>query len=185
MTLYFRLLAMLIMLKFRKPVDPRGTGKKSFRVWLTDIDSNIHLTNSRYFSMMDLARVEFIVRAGLWKILSANGWYPVVAAQWIDYFRGLEPLEKFHVETALVCWDERFFYISQDFVVGDKTVASGLVCARFLKKSGGGVQPQAFIDALGRDDVSPAIPERIKVWRRVRDAHRKAVRAQRKAAPDA
>lgn len=177
MTLYLRALAMLIMLKFRKPLDPTEKGVKLFRVWLTDIDPNIHLTNSRYFSFMDLARVEFLVRAGLWRLMSSNGWFPVIAAQWIDFYRGLEPLERFQVETELVCWDERFFYISQDFVAGGKVVASGLVCARFLRKSGGGVKPQNFVEALGRDDVSPPMPERIKVWRADRDAHRKAVRS--------
>ncbi len=170
MNLYLRFVYFLLVHKFRQKrrgkVDPLDSHAVPYRVWPSDLDFLMHMTNSKYFALMDLSRVNFMVASGMWKEISARGWYPVVAAQWMDYYRSLAVFQKFTVETSVESWDDKFVYLRQDFISGGKTCASALVCARFLKKSGGGVNPDELIEAMGETGItSPEISDEILAWR--------------------
>ncbi len=166
MNLYFRFIWFLLIHKFRPKGEALEKYVVPFRVWPSDLDFLMHMTNSKYFALMDLSRVNFMVASGMWKQVSARGWYPVVAAQWMDYYRSLAVFQKFTVETSVESWDDKFVYLRQDFISSGKTCASALVCARFLKKSGGGVNPDELIEAMGETGItSPEISDEIKAWR--------------------
>ena len=65
----------------------------SFRVLPTDLDVNMHLTNSRYFSFMDLSRVDHMIRNGAWKHIRARKLMPVLGPSGFgDQFRLLPAL---------------------------------------------------------------------------------------------
>ncbi len=166
MNLYFRFIWFLLVHKFRPKAEPLEKYDVPFRVWPSDLDFLMHMTNSKYFALMDLSRVNFMVASGMWKQITARGWYPVVAAQWMDYYRSLGLFQKFTVETSVESWDDKFVYLRQDFISGGKKCASALVCARFLKKAGGGVDPDELIEAMGETGIeSPEISAEIRAWR--------------------
>ncbi len=171
MNLYFRILYFLLVVKFRKKANasdnhPLETYEVAYRTWPSDLDIFMHMTNSKYFALMDLSRMSFLECSGLWRVISARGWYPVVAAQWMDYYRSLALFQKFTVQTKVMGWDDKFIYLSQDFISNGKKCASALVCARFLKKSGGGVDPDELIEAMGEKGVvSPELSPEVLAWR--------------------
>ena len=178
MNLYLRFVYFLLVHKLRQKrhqerrqehqgkTDPLETHVVPYRVWPSDLDFLMHMTNSKYFALMDLSRVNFMVASGMWNQINVRGWYPVVAAQWMDYYRSLAFFQKFTVETTVVCWDDKFVYMRQDFVSGGKKCASALVCARFLKKAGGGVDPDELIEAMGQTGiVSPPMLPEVAAWR--------------------
>ena len=99
----------------RPPVDLRADSTISFRVWPNDLDLNGHLTNSRYFALMDAARYDMVIRSGTWRAWKERGWMPVVASQRIRFRRSLRPWARYEVRTRFLGWDGRNLYFQQSF----------------------------------------------------------------------
>ena len=47
----------------------------TLRVWPNDLDSNLHMTNSRYLLAMDVGRWDLVVRTGFWRVLWRRRWF--------------------------------------------------------------------------------------------------------------
>jgi len=169
MNLFGRIFWLLLSFRFRPKVRFFEESKLGFRVWPTDLDTNLHMNNGVYLSIMDLARTDLVLRSGLMKVVKEKGWYPVVASQTIRYRRSLDPFRAFTVRTQLVGWDERFFFIQQKFMLGKEVAALALVKGRFLKKSGGGVFPGEIAQAMGESPTSPAIADWVGQWTTAED----------------
>ena len=71
-------------------MPPLGPCVTPFRVLPTDRDVLMHVNNGVYLSMMDVARVDLMYRAGLMGKLATRRWYPVVVAESIQFRRSLE-----------------------------------------------------------------------------------------------
>ncbi len=164
MNLYFRFIMLLLTWKSRSRLDFFEEGLTPFRVLPLDLDTNRHMNNGVYFSIMDLARIDLVFRNGLSAIMKKNQWYPVVASQTIRYRRSLSPFEKFFVKTKLLGWDDRFFYIQQSFESSKGIAALAVVKGRFLKKEGGGVSPAEAVQAANINPISPLLPDWVESW---------------------
>lgn len=125
----------------RIPLDPFATCVTPFRVNLLDLDVNMHMNNGRYLSIMDLGRVDLMLRVGAFWRLSLAGYYPVVVSQGIRFKQSLQPFQKFTLHTRLESWDEKNFYVSQQFMRGDQLVADGYIKARFKRRGQKGSTP--------------------------------------------
>ena len=136
MNLWLRLIWVLLTAKGRGHLDiPREASSLFFRVWPHDLDISIHMNNGRYLTMMDLGRLDFMVRSGLWRQVLNHRWTPIASAVTIRFQRELRPLQKFRLETRLLCWDAALVVMEQTFViVGGKR--DGQVAARALFKGG-------------------------------------------------
>src|SRR5687768_11216133 len=145
MNLFFRLIWLAIAGRFRSRVGVLGPCRTPFRVLPTDLDVLRHVNNGVYLSLMDLARVDLMTRAGLAKRIAAKGWYPVVVAETIQFRRSLTLFEKFWIETRVLGWDEKAFVLEQRFVRGSEPIAAALVRARFLARGGGPVMPEEVL----------------------------------------
>lgn len=64
MNLILRLLALPLLSRRRSKTSPLGPCRTPFRVWPTDLDILRHVNNGVYLSLMDLARVDLLSRAG-------------------------------------------------------------------------------------------------------------------------
>lgn len=169
MNLFFRLLAIMFTWRFRTKLGFFEEGYTPFRVMPSDLDTNRHMNNGVFLSIMDLARIDLVYRSGLAKTMKSNGWYPVVASQTIRYRRSLSPFEKFNVKSKLLCWDEKFVYLQQTFLNKEGVVALALVKGRFLKKTGGGVAPFEIAQGMGISTTSPKPPVWIEGWTKSED----------------
>ncbi len=65
MNLIFRLLGLLLTTRWRGRLGPLEESVLKLRVWPVDLDVNLHMNNGRYLSVMDLNRVDVILRTGL------------------------------------------------------------------------------------------------------------------------
>lgn len=139
MSLYGRLVIVLLRawLAVRSgAADPLETVRTPFRAWPHDLDTNGHVNNGRYATLMDLGRVDLMARAGLLGRIAAARMHPVVTAQHILYRRSLGPFRGFALETRVVGWDERFVYMEQLFERDGRLHARGFVQALFLGPDG-------------------------------------------------
>jgi acyl-CoA thioesterase FadM len=149
----------------RRPrVRIEGDSTITFRVWPNDLDLNGHLTNSRYFALMDAARYDMVIRSGTWDAWRENGWFPVVASQRIRFRRSLRPWTRYTIRTRTLGWDERNLYIAQSFERGGEVCAEATIRAAILSKDGKRVSMQDLMVASGWKAPVPELPERVKLW---------------------
>jgi acyl-CoA thioesterase FadM len=166
MNLFLRLLVLLLLSPFRPRCDVLGPARRAFRVWPLDLDLLGHVNNGVYLSMLDVARVDMMLRSGAWPVLKKAGVYPVVAAETIRFRRSLQLFQSFDVESQVIGWDERAFLIEHRFWRGDELVAEAVVRSRFLRRRGGTVPSAELLELLGKAGESPAIPQWIEDWNR-------------------
>lgn len=165
MKLYFRFLAAVIRaLAGRPALGLLSEGVVVFRVWPTDLDFNLHLTNARYLSLMDLGRLDLIARFGIVRALARRRWTPVVGAVMLRFRRALDPWSRFSLHTRVVGWDEKWFYLEQRFEVGGEVYALGLVRA-LVRGKHGSVSPGQLLAAFGQTGASPPLPAICLRWR--------------------
>ena len=139
--------------------------KCHFRVLPTDTDINLHLNNGRYFSVMDLGRLDLTIRCGLIKACIKKRWLPVVGSQMIKFIREIKTLTKYTLITNFVGHDEKWFYIKQEFQQNNKTVAVAYVRGVFLEGKRK-VVPQEIIQALS---LGKNIQEKIYVEEEIKN----------------
>jgi acyl-CoA thioesterase FadM len=157
MTLFFRLLYLLVATRRRSKLGVLDTGRVAMWVWPGDLDLLWHMNNGRYLTIMDLGRVDFLIRSGLLDKIRQRNWYPVVAALTITYKRPLKLWQNFEMTTRVAGWDERWIYMQQEFHSGGKLAAAALIQCTF--RSADGAVPMAELVALsGFTGVAPQIP---------------------------
>ena len=164
MNLWFRFLKVVLFSRFSSSIAPLDQSSIDFRVWPGDLDVLRHMNNGRYLTLMDLGRVDLMIRAGLAQKLDQAGYYPVVAEEVIRFRRSLSPFQKFTLKSQVVGWDDKFFFMRQEFHTIEHRVAVAYIKARFLKKSGGSVTPLEILEMGGLQNPQVLDPELIKAW---------------------
>jgi acyl-CoA thioesterase FadM len=166
MSLFLRLLLLFVSVPLRGRCPALGPARKSLRVWPPDLDVLLHVNNGVYLSMLDVARVDLILRSGMGSVLKRHGWYPVVAAETIRFRRSLQLFQAFDIETTIIGWDEKAFVLQHHFTRAGTLVAEAVVRWRFLKRKGGTVSSGELLAAIGVNAPSPALPTWIEDWNR-------------------
>lgn len=134
----FRFAWLLLTVPFRERLrDMLSVSRVYMRVWPTDLDMLMHMNNGVYFSLMDLGRIDLMARSGAWARIRKAGIYPVVVSEAMRFKKSLTLFQRFQIQTHLVAWDERYFYLRQKYIVGEHEVyASAIIKGRFLKGKG-------------------------------------------------
>lgn len=136
----------------------------------TDLDSNGHMNNGRYLAIMDLGRLDLILRTGMLRFLLAHKDVPILAAATLRYRLPLAPWQRYTLETRVVHWTDRWLFLEQRFIIetGPRkgaVAAIGLVKGSFYDRRARKTVPtQTLLDALGIADTSPPIPEAIHAF---------------------
>lgn len=179
MNLYWRVLIVL----FRALFGPRITDmtvpfRIRLRVYPNDLDSNLHMNNGRYLTIMDLGRLNLILRTGLWRVVMERKYAPVLGSVQMRFRLPLIPFQLFDLETRVLCWDDKWIYIEQRFlhVKGDKAgavAAIGLVKGSFYDPARKTTVPNAeILETLNHATTSPAFPGYLQDWIRAEDSLR-------------
>lgn len=152
MNLIFRLILQLIRCRFRPRQPLMEVVSLPLRVLPTDLDINLHLTNSRYLALMDLGRIEFMLRTGLMRGALRRRWLPVVAIASVKFRREINPFQRFTLHTRLLGWDEKWFYMEQRFETELGVAAIGVVKGLFRGPSGN-VPTHELVALVGHEGV--------------------------------
>ena len=169
MNLWFRLLKMLLGRPWRKPVGGMETTVIKMRVWPTDLDFNLHVTNGRYFTMADVGRMDYVLRSGAYKVALRHKAIPIVGDVWGKFRRELRLFESFEIHTRMLGWDHKWVLMEHRFIRKGRVM--GVVIMRGLFRSANGlVDPQEFIADMQLQSESPAIPAWLNDWANSCDA---------------
>ncbi|XP_053323439.1 protein THEM6 [Spea bombifrons] len=141
-----------------------------------DLDFLFHMNNSRYLREADFARLSYFTRSGLFGAIQSLGAGMVMAACTVRYRRSLRLLERFEIQTRLLCWDDRAFYVEQRFV----SPKDGFICAVLLSRQHViGNSPDKVVQSMCKRKVeSPEFPEELVHWISYNDASSQKLRAE-------
>ncbi len=155
MNLWLRLLWLIVTAHRRPGLGmPEGVSEICFRVWPHDLDPSLHMNNGRYLGIMDLGRLDVIIRSGLWRAVMRHRWTPIASAAVIRFRRELRLFDRYRLETRILAWDELAVVMEQVFLFAGGP-RDGQVAARALFKGGiydrGGAPVRADRAPHGRD----------------------------------
>ncbi len=185
MNLWLRFLWVVVTTKLRGRVSlPFGISELDFRVHIHDIDLNFHMNNGRYLTIMDLGRIDFSLRSGIWGLVVRHRWMPVANAIMIRFRRELPTFEPFRLTTRLLAWNETHVVMEQVFTF-TKGERRGQIAAHALfrgafydRKAKAYVSTDRLIGALGGSNVErPKLTPEIEAFLATDDAMRSAAKA--------
>lgn len=159
-----RTLLMMLTSRRKPRKDFREVGRIAMRVMPNDLDLLGHVNNGIYLSLMDLGRMDLMIRSGKWQEMSRLGWYPVAASVTVTYRRSLRLWERYTLETKVVGFDVRAMYVEHRIVRNGEVYVVAIMRARFLRKSGGTVTVAELGELAGVDPATMPIPEWIAAW---------------------
>jgi acyl-CoA thioesterase FadM len=166
--LIFRLLWVVLAALGRSRLGPLDESVVRLRVLPSDLDLNLHMNNGRFLSLMDLGRVDLLVRTGLVGILRRMRWSAVVASVAVRYRRPLNPLRRYELRTRLLGWDERWVFLEQRFTRKGELMAYAVVKTQFFG-AGGRVRPDEIVRAAQATLQSPPLPAAVREWMEAED----------------
>lgn len=152
MNLIFRMLWVIVRSFFLPRVEMDSVvSSLNLRVLPNDIDINFHMNNGRYLTICDLNRVDVFARSGLLKAMFKRGWIPVIAEHTMTYKKPLNIFERYEVKLQVLKWDEKYFYMTHTFIVGERVVAEGTSKGCVYARGKGVVSPAEAIAAVEQD----------------------------------
>lgn len=165
MNLYFRLFWLFAWrVRHCNKIDFLGKSTLSYRALPSDCDINFHLTNSRYPAFMDLARTYMLSEMGLLKRFLKLGWMPIINAAEFTYIRDIKPFAKFDIESKMVGWDEKYFYVEQRFVSERGLHCIAHVRGVFVCKRKQ-VPISAMLEEIKFNAAQPELPIEVQKWK--------------------
>lgn len=171
MNLIFRLLRVVIQaLLAGRSLGPLDTSVVGFRVWLNDIDTNLHMNNGRYFTIGDLGRVDLMIRSGMLKMLLARKWAPVLGGATIRFRRELKPFQPYRLKTRVLCWEGKWIYLEHVFEAINGDIAAIIVVKGVFRERGRTVDTAELMHHMGIDMASPPMPADIRAWQEAQQA---------------
>lgn len=163
MNLLFRLIWVICSKFWRRHLHPLSESVLHLRVLPNDLDLNLHMNNGRFLSLMDLGRLDLLIRTDLAAALFRHRWQPLVGAVNIRYKVSLLPFQRYRLRTKVIGWDEKWFYIEQRFERGNRTVAVALVKALF-RGDHRNIPPEETLRLIRVNIDPPVMPDKIKKW---------------------
>ena len=163
MGIWIRTLGVVLAAPFRPRLDLFGVSRRHFRVMPGDLDYNVHMNNARYLALMDLGRIDLILRTGMWRAMWRNHWQAVLAGSLVRYRRPLKPFQKFTLTSKLIGWDEKWFYIEHRVDAAGVLACRSVVRGAFLGADGI-VPPSRLAKALGANAGDASLPAWVTAW---------------------
>ena len=157
MNLWLRMFRVLIGACFRSRLTLVDHSVLRFRVLPTDLDINVHMNNARYIALMDLGRLDLIIRTGLWRAVLRRHWQPVLGGCMVRFRRPLKPFQPFTLTSHMLAWDDKWIYIEHKIEVDGVLACQAVVRGAFVAADGV-VAPIDVAEAAGFAGEVPALP---------------------------
>lgn len=157
MRLRLRLLLLTISSFFRERLSLSAENVLNLRVLPNDVDIT-RVSSDRYLPLMDLGRINIVLRAGLLRTLFGNRWVPLARLVTIRFRHPLRIFQKFQLRSRVIYWDDEWVWTEHHFERNGRTTAIGLTKVTLIGP-GGMVPVSEVIAAAGESIVSPPLPK--------------------------
>lgn len=162
MNIWLRIIMTFTKSFFQSRIEPTDMLKTNMIVGPTEADLK-YVSNARYLLFMEVARLEMMLRTGIFRIARKKHWLPLVASQMIHYERPLKRFQKFTLKSRLAAWDDKWFFIDHKIERNGKLIAFAMAkcCFRGLE---GVVSPAVAFTELNATTKSIALPGYATQW---------------------
>lgn len=169
MTLHLRLLWIWLSSLLKPRFGMRDVLELKLRVLPNDLDINVHLSNARYLSMVDLALMSILVRSRFMGAVRDLGAFPMSGGTLITYRNQLGPLERFRLRMWYLGCDDVWHVFGFAFLREDgRLAAKGMVKGGAVKRGVGLVKSQDIWESYGRRTGEavqpPTLPLHARHW---------------------
>ncbi|MEM0987111.1 MAG: acyl-CoA thioesterase [Pseudomonadota bacterium] len=135
MNLFLRLLALLVRNTFSNVrIGYLDTAVLKFRVWITDQDAFMHMNNSRYNSISDLAGLDLMMKVGVLNPMRKAGYLPVIVYRGVTLHRMLKFPDAYEVQSKITAWEGPYVCFQHDFMRRDTLCAQVISIGRIVGK---------------------------------------------------
>jgi acyl-CoA thioesterase FadM len=131
------------------------------------------MNNGRYLTLMDLGRLDLLLRNGAIRHVLRERWYPVLAGTMVRFRRPLNLFQKFEIRTRIVSWDSKWIYLEQRMLRGGELALHAYLKGVFVARGGGSVPITRLLEKMGLPDAPPPLPAGLAAWI---EAEAKAIR---------
>ncbi|VVC28250.1 HotDog domain [Cinara cedri] len=102
---------------FKKKIRATETAVYSSLCLTTDLDVYLsHMNNARYLREIDLARIEFVLRTGMWHELRRHDALIFTIASNVRYRKFVRTFSRYEIRTRIVYWDDVSLFFEHRFV---------------------------------------------------------------------
>lgn len=144
------------------PLDPLTS---RFRVLPHDLDINLHLNNGRYHQLIDVNRLEWLLRTRILQTALRQRWRPLLGGSTIRFRREMRLGACGVLTTRLAGWDDRWFFLEHHVTTArGRHVAFAMAKAAFHGRAGW-VPTAAMRDALAAKVSDMPLPPHVEAWR--------------------
>lgn len=165
MNLIFRLLRLLLLRNRLPRIGALEVCHTQIQIWPMDCDFNLHVTNSRYPALLDLARTQYLMQINSLSKFVGGGWKSVLSSQSISFIKEIKPLAKVDITTQVLYWDRKYCYIEHKFLVKGQLHAKALARVAFIKDRRVRAFDKLLLELDDRSSVvSPAESDQVVAW---------------------
>jgi acyl-CoA thioesterase FadM len=133
------------------------------RVWPNDLDTNAHMNNGRYLTLMDLGRFDLMTQCGLVSTVLKNKWVPVAGGVMVRFDRPLHAFEKIALDSRIIGWDEKWLYFRHDILTDSRRAARATARGLF-KTRGRSVATEEILGAINYQGPILHPPKSVRLW---------------------
>lgn len=151
------------------PLDTFDTHVSHHICWPWDLDIWMELNNGRTLTVYDLGRIPLAKRTGLITLMKEQRWGLTIAGSVVRYRRRVRMFDKVEIQSRLIGWDARFFYIEQSMWNTRDDCTSQAIFRAALTDANGIVTTQRACTAMKLDPISPQLPEWVTTWLKAED----------------
>jgi len=152
MRLRLRLLLLVIGSFFRRRLSLVDENLLQLLVLPNDVDVT-RLSSDRYLPLMDLGRINIVLRAGLLLTLVRNRWIPLARVVTLRFRHPLKLFQSFQLRSRALYWDDEWVWTEHRFERNGRTTAIGLTKVAFIGPEG--VVPVSKIIAAAGEALEP------------------------------
>jgi len=164
MSLIFRLIFELLRSRTIRRTDVGSEIVAHFRVLPTDLDSNGHMTNNRYHTIMDYAAISLLGSHGILTAMFKKRWRPIVGCSLISHRKSLGVFDRYIVRSKVIYCDEVWSYLSHVIEHDGQVIAAANRKYALLGRSGF-IPSQKIFAEIGEDvNNIPAEFESVRSW---------------------
>jgi acyl-CoA thioesterase FadM len=128
------------------------------------MDINLHMNNGRYFSLMDLGRLDLMLRSlPPWDLISRR-LRPIVIDETIRFRKSIYLFQKFEIVSQVVAWTEHDLYIEQKFIAKNQVCARAFVRGRVFNSKGSAIPAKELLSMMGYNGPQKELTGAVKAW---------------------
>ena len=162
----FRTIKMVVAAWRAPQADMMDTSSVQMRVWPNDLDINFHVNNGRYLTLMDLGRLDMLIRSRTLGVVFKHKWAPVLGAATVRFKRSLHLFEKFTLKTRILGWDEKWVYMEHR-IETEKHLAVIAIVKALFRADGRSIPSQELAEAFGHHGPSPVLADFVEDWKKM------------------